>query len=84
MVHKALSDEDIGTVLGTHAKIIHYSELKHITDLDELLAKDLDYCVVLYENKPDRGHWAALSIYKGIYAHFDSYGSKPDNLLESV
>ena len=46
--HNALSDEDIGTILGGNAKIIRYSELSHISDLDELLTKDLDYCIILY------------------------------------
>ena len=40
LIHKALSYEDIGTILGTDAKIIRYSELSHIDDLDELLTKD--------------------------------------------
>ncbi|MFM7981413.1 MAG: hypothetical protein ACKPKO_19065 [Candidatus Fonsibacter sp.] len=62
LVHKALSDEDIGTILGTAAHNIRYSELRHITDLDELLTKDLDYCIRLYEERPDKGQWAALSI----------------------
>ncbi|MFM7988110.1 MAG: hypothetical protein ACKPKO_53230, partial [Candidatus Fonsibacter sp.] len=61
-----------------------YSELRHIYDLDELLAKNLDYCVVRYEDRPDKGHWAALSRYNGIYEHFDSYGNKPDKSLEWV
>ena len=52
LINKALSDEDIGTILGTDAKIIRYSELRHIDDLDELLTKDLDYCIVLYEDRP--------------------------------
>ena len=70
-IHKALSDEDIGTILGADAKIIRYSELRHITDLDDLLTTDLDYCVVLYETKPHRGHWTVLSKYKGTREHFD-------------
>ncbi|MFM7981632.1 MAG: hypothetical protein ACKPKO_20175 [Candidatus Fonsibacter sp.] len=37
LIHKALSDDDIGTILGTDANIIRYSELRHIDDLDELL-----------------------------------------------
>jgi hypothetical protein len=60
LIHKALSDEDIGTILGADAKIIRYSELSHIDDLDELLTKDLDYCSILYEDRPDRGHWTAF------------------------
>ena len=57
-------------------------ELRHIDDLDELLTKDIDYCIVLYEDRPNRGHWTALSKYDGIYEHFDSYGNKPDKSLE--
>ncbi|MFM7988159.1 MAG: hypothetical protein ACKPKO_53485 [Candidatus Fonsibacter sp.] len=63
---------DIGTTLGTDAHIILYSEIRHIDDLDELRAKYLDYCIILYEDRPDRGHWAALSTYNGIYEYFDS------------
>jgi len=33
LIYKALSDEDIGTILGTDAKIIRYSELRHIDDI---------------------------------------------------
>ncbi|MFM7986545.1 MAG: hypothetical protein ACKPKO_45250, partial [Candidatus Fonsibacter sp.] len=69
LMHKALNDEDIGTILGADAKIIRYSELRHIDDQDELLTKDLDYCMFLDENKPDRGHWTALSIQNGLYEH---------------
>ena len=58
--HKALNDEVIGTILGTDAHIIRYSELRHIDDMDEILTKGLDYCTILYEERPDRGHWAAL------------------------
>ncbi|MFM7982863.1 MAG: hypothetical protein ACKPKO_26425 [Candidatus Fonsibacter sp.] len=42
LIHKALNDEDIGTILGTDTNIIRYSELRLIDDLDELLANDLD------------------------------------------
>ena len=30
-------------------KHIRYSELRHIHDLDALLANDTDYCIILYE-----------------------------------
>ena len=78
LINKALSDDDIGTILGADAKIIRYSELRHIDDLDDLLTKDMDYCIILYEDRPAIGHWPALSKYNGIYEHFDSYGNRPD------
>ena len=51
LIHKALSDDDIGTILGADANIIRYSELSHISDLDKLLTKDLEYCIILYERQ---------------------------------
>ena len=63
LVRKALSDDAIGTILGADAKLIRYSELRHIDDLGDLLTNDMDYCILLYEDRPDRGHWAALSTY---------------------
>ena len=78
LINKALSDED--TILGTDAKISRYSELRHIDDRYDLLTKEMDYCIILYEDRPYRGHWTALSKYNGIYDHFDSYGNKPDKV----
>ncbi len=36
------------------------------------------------EDKPDRGHWAALFKYNGLYEHFDSYGLMPDSELKCI
>ena len=72
------------TVLGANAKIIRHSELRHIDDLDKLLTKEIDYCILLYADRPDRGHCTALSMYNGIYEHFNSYGNKPDKSLAWV
>ena len=76
MIHKALSDEDIGTILGTDTKTIIYSELRRIDDLGELVTKDIDYCIILYEDRPDRGHWTALSKYNGIYERSEEHTSE--------
>ena len=35
LINKALSDEDIKRILGGGAKIIKYSELSHLYDIDE-------------------------------------------------
>ena len=55
LIHKALSDEDIGLILGTDAKIVRDLELRHITNMDELLTKGMDYSIILYEDRPDKG-----------------------------
>ena len=82
LIHKALSDADIHRVPSEDAKIIQYSELAHFNNLGELLPGEKDYCVVLYEDSPDRGHWTALCKYDGIIEHFDPYGVKPDKELK--
>ena len=82
LINKALSDADLQRILGDDAKIIKYSELSHLNDLDELLPKDKDYCVVLYEERLDSGHWTALLKYDGVIEHFDPYGVKPDGELK--
>ena len=73
LINKALSDADLQRILGDDTKIIKYSELSHLNDLDELLPKDKDYCVVLYEERLDSGHWTALSKYDGVFEYFDPY-----------
>ena len=61
LVNKALSDDDIRRILGRDIKFLKYSDLDEFKDPDELLPNPKDYCVVLYEDRPDRGHWAGLT-----------------------
>ena len=84
LIHKPLSDADIRKILGTDTKIIKYSELGDLSDIDQLLPNDKDFCIILYEDQPDRGHWTALLKYNGVYEHFDSYGVKPDTELKWI
>ena len=84
LITKALSDEDIQRIVGGDAKITRYSELLHLYDIDQLLQSEKDYCIILYEDSPNRGHWSALLKYNGLYEHFDSYGVKPDNQLKWI
>ena len=81
LIHKALSDSDIRRILGQDTKIIKYSELASFEDLDQLLPSPMDYCIILYEDNIDHGHWVGLSRHGGTYEHFDSYGLKPDKEL---
>ena len=81
LIHRALSDTDIRHILGHDTKIIKYSELSGFTDLDQLLPDPMDYCILLYEDRVDHGHWLGLSKYDDKYEHFDSYGLQPDKEL---
>ena len=84
LVNKALSDADLRTILGDDLKIIKYSELDNYSDLDELLPNELDYCIVLYEEKLNSGHWVCLCKYGGVIEFFDPYGFKPDRPLKWI
>ena len=56
LINKALSDEGIQKILGCDAKIIKYAELGQLYDIDQLLPEEKDYCIILYEDRPNRGH----------------------------
>ncbi len=60
------------------------SELGTLYDIDQLLQKEKDYCIITYEDRPDRRHSTTLSNYNGLYEHFDSYGVKPDSELKWI
>ena len=69
---KALSDDDIRGILGAGCQGIKvkHSVLDEFQDLDEPLLDPTDYCDILYEDSPDRGHWTGLLRYNGRFGHF--------------
>jgi len=81
LIHRALSDSDMRSMLGADIKIIKYAELAGTADLNDLLPQPVDCCIILYEDHLNHGHWTCLSKYGGIFEHFDSYGMKPDSEL---
>ena len=74
LLHRPLSDDDLRKLLGSDLKIVQYGDLSEIQELNDLLSKPLDYCIILYEEVPDTGHWTGLLKYDDRYEHFDSYG----------
>lgn len=75
-----MGDDDIKHYLPD-AKIIKYNELLKYDDINQLLNKPVDYCIILYENSDNNGHWVCVLKYGGIYEFFDSYGGAPDSQL---
>ena len=82
LIHHPLSDDDLRKLLGPKLKIVKYSQLDSLTDLNQLLPNPVDACILLYEQAPNVGHWTALLKYDEIFEHFDSYGGKPDAPLK--
>jgi len=78
LIHRPLSDEDLRKLMGSDLRILKYSELAEVRDLNELLPRPRDYCIILYEEVLDTGHWVGLCKYDNVFEVFDSYGVRPD------
>jgi hypothetical protein len=73
-----LSDGDIREHLN-NPLILKYSELDEYGTLENVLPNIKSYCVILYENSPNSGHWVCISRPKeGIAEYYDSYGGYVD------
>ena len=76
-IEEPMDDGDIRQYLP-NAKIMRYSALAKLSDIEQLLPKDKSYVVLLYENTPGSGHWVALMRYGRTIEFFCSYGSGID------
>lgn len=76
-IEEPMDDGDIRQYLP-NAKIMRYSGLARLSDIEQLLPTDKSYVVLLYENTPGSGHWVALMRYGRTIEFFCSYGSKID------
>ena len=83
-MNRDLSDDDIRFYLGNECKILKYSELRNYSSLTELLPGRVDYCIILVESAPNKGHWVWVCKYKGIYEMGDPYGCKIDTELKFI
>ena len=76
-----LSDSDIKEYLP-NANIIKYSELSKYPTLSDLLPEVKSFCILLYEDSPNKGHWVVISKPKeDLVEYFDSYGGYVDEPL---
>ena len=76
-----MGDDDIKFYFP-NAKILKYSELQGYGSFDELLPGEKDFCFMLLEESPNKGHWLGLLKYGDTAEVFDSYGGKPDSWLK--
>lgn len=78
-----LDDAEIRHYLP-NANIIKYSQLSNYNSITKLLPKETDYCIILYEDSHNSGHWCCLSRYmdkKDTIEFFDPYGNMFDKQL---
>jgi hypothetical protein len=80
-IAKPLSDADIKEYLP-NALVLKYSELATYPTIGSLLPSDKSFCILLYEDSPNRGHWTQVcKLDEDTYAYFDSYGGIVDSPL---
>jgi hypothetical protein len=73
LLYEPMDDGDIKYYMP-HLKIIKYNDLENYSNINKLLSKDKDYCLLLYEWEPNSGHWVSLLKYDGFIEYFDPYG----------
>ena len=80
-----VSDEDFNKYfIDAPEKLLKYSQLESINDINELLPEEKDYRIILTENQKNSGHWCCITKDNNIYTWFDSYGEKPDGELKYI
>lgn len=80
-----VSDEDFNQFFtDAPQKLLKYSKLADIQDIDQLLPEEQDYRIILTESQKNSGHWCAITRKNGVYTWFDSYGEKPDKELSFI
>lgn len=81
-MERALSGDEIATLLGGRVKIIRYRDLKKMRNLDDLLEPH-GRVVILYESKDGYGHWTLVHRRgRNVVEMFDSYGLPIDDELD--
>ena len=77
----SLSDLDVLNLVDNKAKVLLYKELSKFNTLDELL-EPYGSVFILYETKPNYGHWTCLwRRNSNTINFFDPYGIFPDEEL---
>jgi hypothetical protein len=80
-----VSDTDFDRFFtDANKKLLKYSELENINNIDELLPDNRDYRIILTESQKNSGHWCCITKQNNVYTWFDSYGEKPDGELKYI
>ena len=76
-----MSDADLKRVVPD-LRIIKYSDLSQYNDITQLLRKNIDYVIILVEEKLNSGHWIGLLRSGRAIEFWDAYGQRVDKQLK--
>ena len=67
-----------------NSKIIKYADLDQYNSIYDLMPSRIDYVFLLTENDVNIGHWTLMTRSDGKFHYFDSYGEKPQSILNFI
>ena len=74
------SDEDLNKNIP-NIRIIKYEDLDKYDSIEKMLPDKIDSVIILFESKPDVGHWVCVVRIDKNIMFFDPYGYRPDKFL---
>jgi len=84
---KMVASNEFQKMLGPEVnnKIMKYSDLERVKDLNDIMTEPKDYRIILIETQRNTGHWTTILKYNDKYFEwFDSYSLKPDAEFEFI
>ena len=76
--YESMDDDDIRFYLKD-ARILKYTDLAKVKDIEKLLPRHKSYIILLYPvQSEESGHWVCITRFDKTLEYFDSYGNKPD------
>lgn len=80
IIHEPMDDGDIRAYFPK-ARVMRYADLADYEDIEEVLPTDKSYVFLLYQHRPNDGHFVCIMRYGKTIEFFCSYGSKIDGPL---
>lgn len=78
----SLSNLDIQHYLGENTPILNYEDLTNYDTIKQLLPKQKDFVIFLFHTEENYGHWITLIRHNKSILYFDSYGYRPDKIMD--
>jgi len=80
IIHEPMDDGDIRAYFPK-ARVMRYADLADYDNIEEVLPTDKSYAFLLYQHRPNDGHFTCIMRYGKTIEFFCSYGSKIDGPL---
>jgi hypothetical protein len=80
IIHEPMDDGDIRSYFPK-ARVMRYADLADYDNIEEVLPEAKSHVFLLYQHRPNDGHFVCIMRYGNVIEFFCSYGSKIDGPL---